>query len=213
MRIVITGREEQQRELAAKPLPEGVTIYWANDHDAGITDADAYFDLLYEDNGAFFRDTGNKPVFVNAVLDTSAALEKNMIRINAWPGFLQRDIMEIAGTEAALAEGKKILDALQWKHQEAPDAPGLIAARIICMIINEAYFGWGEGLSSRQDIDTAMKLGTNYPYGPFEWSEKIGLARIHALLLRLQQADARYDMAPALVQELNKTYTADKTVS
>jgi 3-hydroxybutyryl-CoA dehydrogenase len=213
MRIVITGREEQQQELAVKPLPEGITIHWAGDHDAGITDADAYFDLLYEENGAFFRNTGNKPVFVNVVLDTSAALEANMIRINAWPGFLQRDIMEIAGTDAALAEGRKILDALQWKYQATPDTPGLIAARIISMIINEAYFGLGEELSSRQDIDTAMKLGTNYPYGPFEWSEKIGLARIHALLLKLQQADARYDIAPALEQELNNLHTAHKPVS
>jgi 3-hydroxybutyryl-CoA dehydrogenase len=213
MRILITGREEQQQELAVKPLPEGVTICWASDHDAGVADADAYFDLLYEEKGAFFRNTGNRPVFVHAVLDASAALEANMIRINAWPGFLQRDIMEIAGTEAALTEGKKILDALQWKYQAAPDTPGLIAARIISMIINEAYFGLGEELSSRQDIDTAMKLGTNYPYGPFEWSEKIGLARIHALLLRLQQDDARYDIAPALEQELNQHTTAHKPLS
>ena len=36
----------------------------------------------------------------------------------------------------------------------------------------------GENVSTRDEIDTAMKLGTNYPFGPFEWAEKIGLKNI-----------------------------------
>ena len=45
------------------------------------------------------------------------------------------------------------------------------------MIINEAYFTWEAGTSTKEEIDIAMKLGTGYPYGPFEWGEKIGLSR------------------------------------
>ncbi len=41
------------------------------------------------------------------------------------------------------------------------------------MIINEAYFTAAEGHRFAEDIDISMKLDTNYPFGPFEWSKKI----------------------------------------
>jgi 3-hydroxybutyryl-CoA dehydrogenase len=43
-----------------------------------------------------------------------------------------------------------------------------------------------------------MKSGTNYPYGPFEWSEKIGVANILNLLEKLAKKEERYSPAPAL---------------
>lgn len=54
-----------------------------------------------------------------------------------------------------------------------------------------------------QVMDIAMKLGTNYPFGPFEWSEKIGLGRIHALLSKLSETSTRYQIAPALTKEIS----------
>ena len=82
------------------------------------------------------------------------------------------------------------------------DEPGLIAARTIAMLINEAYFALGEDVSTKEEIDLAMKLGTNYPYGPFEWSKKIGLKRIYMLLEKLGKTDNRYAIAPAMKSEL-----------
>jgi 3-hydroxybutyryl-CoA dehydrogenase len=73
------------------------------------------------------------------------------------------------------------------------------------MIINEAYFALGDEVSSKKEIDIAMKLGTNYPYGPFEWCEQIGLKNIHSLLTILKKNDSRYEIAPALVKELSFT--------
>jgi 3-hydroxybutyryl-CoA dehydrogenase len=46
-----------------------------------------------------------------------------------------------------------------------------------------------------------MKLGTSYPYGPFEWSTKIGLTRIYELLTELSSEDKRYTPAPLLEEE------------
>jgi len=46
-----------------------------------------------------------------------------------------------------------------------------------------------------------MKLGTNYPYGPFEWSNKIGLQKIYSLLKKLNEKERRYDIAPLLIEE------------
>ncbi|MFX8832908.1 3-hydroxyacyl-CoA dehydrogenase family protein, partial [Acinetobacter baumannii] len=77
----------------------------------------------------------------------------------------------------------------------------MLAARVVAMIINEAYFGWGEGISSKADIDIAMKLGTNYPYGPFEWGYKIGVQKILELLQVLSKTDDRYTPAKALIEE------------
>ena len=66
------------------------------------------------------------------------------------------------------------------------------------MIINEAFFALEEGVSSKEEIDVAMKLGTNYPYGPFEWQEKIGLQNIYQLLHNLSEKDKRYSVSPLL---------------
>ena len=47
--------------------------------------------------------------------------------------------------------------------------------RMLCRIINEAAFAITEDIASPQDIDTALKLGVNFPFGPIEWAEKIGI--------------------------------------
>jgi len=70
------------------------------------------------------------------------------------------------------------------------------------MIINEAWFAFGEKVSSKKDIDTAMKLGTNYPLGPFAWGEKIGLHKICRLLSVLAMENDRYQVAPLLLREV-----------
>ena len=81
------------------------------------------------------------------------------------------------------------------------DEPGLVSARIIAMIINEAWFAVGDEVSSREEIDTAMKLGTNYPFGPFEWATAIGAGNILELLNKLTVTDKRYQPAPLLIKE------------
>ena len=83
------------------------------------------------------------------------------------------------------------------------DRVGLVTPRIIAMIINEAYFTVMEGTASRADIDTGMKLGTNYPMGPFEWAGKWGIGNIYELLESLYNdtKDERYKICPLLKQE------------
>ena len=70
------------------------------------------------------------------------------------------------------------------------------------MIINEAWFAYADGVSTQQDIDLAMKLGTNYPYGPFEWGNKIGLNNIINLLLSMSEENSRYAPAPLLIKQV-----------
>jgi 3-hydroxybutyryl-CoA dehydrogenase len=79
-----------------------------------------------------------------------------------------------------------------------PDTIGMVTPRIVSMIINEAWYAFDEKISSKEEIDRAMKLGTNYPFGPFEWGEKIGIERIRKLLESLKRTDKRYTIAPGL---------------
>jgi 3-hydroxybutyryl-CoA dehydrogenase len=79
----------------------------------------------------------------------------------------------------------------------------MISLRIIAMIINEAYLVLQEGTSNRKDIDTAMKLGTNYPYGPIEWSEKLGIELVYNILKSMfdEYGDDRYRITPLLKEK------------
>ena len=66
--------------------------------------------------------------------------------------------------------------------------------------INEAFYTVEEGTAIEQDIDQAMKLGTNYPAGPFEMASTIGLPNICKLLSALERStgDSRYKICPLL---------------
>jgi 3-hydroxybutyryl-CoA dehydrogenase len=70
------------------------------------------------------------------------------------------------------------------------------------MIINEAAFALMDGVASAEDIDMAMKLGTNYPLGPLEWADRIGLDQVLSVLegLQAEHGDDRYRAAPLLRQ-------------
>ena len=72
------------------------------------------------------------------------------------------------------------------------DEPGLISAKVISAIVNEAFFALKEKVSTKDEIDIAMKLATNYPFGPFEWAEKIGYQKIYDLLSKLSETDLKY---------------------
>lgn len=203
MQIVLKATEAQKQVFLTRGIPAGITLLTPDELPAN-SNATAYFDLLFEEEGPAFANITDKPVFVNAVIATADQLPANCIRINAWNSFLERDLLEMAvgRNHSFVLQAEQLMQALGWKYQWVPDVPGLIAARVIAMIINEAYFGLGDGISSKEEIDIAMKLGTNYPFGPFEWSGKIGLGRIHALLSKLSETSNRYRVAPALTKEI-----------
>lgn len=203
MKIAVYAEEQQKEDFLAKGIPTDVSVYWLQPGEA-VPGADAYFDLTGEDDGVFpFSGIKERPVFVHAVITTANAFTENTIRINSWPGFSAGNVNEIYTSQPVLDKAKDILEKLGWSYKNAPDTPGMITARIVAMIINEAYFALGEQVSSKEEIDTAMKLGTNYPHGPFEWSQKIGLQKIYRLLLKLGEGNTRYTIAPALIKEAN----------
>jgi len=202
MQIVIKASPDQKACLESMEWAEGLQLLWAEDS-SFIKNADAYFDFCFEEEGWAFEAIKSLPVFVNAVCKTSDHLPSNAIRLNAWKSFLERPTWEIATLNDTFKQTSvAFLESIGRKAILVPDEPGFIAVRIVSMIINEAYFALGEEVSSKEAMDIALKLGTNYPYGPFEWAELIGLHKIKKLLEILQLNDDRYAPAPALLQDL-----------
>ncbi len=80
------------------------------------------------------------------------------------------------------------------------DAPGLVLGRIVCQVINESAFAFGEGVGSARDIDLGMVLGLSHPRGPLEWADEIGVDHVLDVLDALchEYREERYRAAPAL---------------
>jgi 3-hydroxybutyryl-CoA dehydrogenase len=207
MHIVVIADAVTQKELQDKQIRQGVQVYFVSAIEDASHQTDAFFYLADEEQLEKDIEKIKKlqsPVFVNAVLTTLKSLPPNCIRINGWPGFLLNKTLEVSANDVNAEAAAKILKGLGWEHLMVPDIVGFIAPRTIAMIINEAYFALSEEVSTKQEIDTAMRLGTNYPYGPFEWSEKIGLKKIYNLLIQLSQTDKRYIPAPLLEKEIKQ---------
>jgi 3-hydroxybutyryl-CoA dehydrogenase len=120
------------------------------------------------------------------------------------PTFLNRDLLEVSlYNEPDKAKLEQICTRLKTKFSVVDDRVGMVTPRIICMIINEAYYTVQEGTATREDIDLAMKLGTNYPYGPFEWAQRIGIKNVYELLeaVYTDTKDERYKICPLLKKE------------
>ncbi|HVS95699.1 MAG TPA: 3-hydroxyacyl-CoA dehydrogenase family protein [Puia sp.] len=138
-------------------------------------------------------------VIVNAVVPTTGEIGYPFVRMNGWPGWPEMSVHELAAPDHATAERVKALyGSIGHEFRLAPDTPGMIGPRILAAIINEAWFTWEAQVSSKEEIDTAMRLGTNYPFGPFEWSERIGIGNVLRLLRALSRSDARYTPCEAL---------------
>ncbi len=208
MNIVVLGNEDAKNELLAQCQNDSVHIIQIKEVAEFLnhTEADAYFDLQFEMNAEridVLKKFSAKPIFINAVPITILETDASFIRVNGWPTFLKKELFEAACLNESLKiEAENIFNALDKTIEWTPDVKGFISARVVSMIINEAYFALEEKVSTKKEIDTAMKLGTNYPYGPFEWGELIGLKNIYELLNELSKTDGRYTPAEVLKKEI-----------
>lgn len=97
---------------------------------------------------------------------------------------------------------------------EGRDMPGFIVNRVLMPYINEAVFALYEGIASVEDIDTAMKLGTNVPMGPLTLADFIGLDTCLAIMEVLHQGmggDSKYRPCPLLRKYVEAGWLGRKT--
>jgi 3-hydroxybutyryl-CoA dehydrogenase len=93
------------------------------------------------------------------------------------------------------------------------DYPGFISNRLLMPMINEAVFCLMEGVASRDDIDTVMKLGMNHPMGPLTLADFIGLDVCLRIMEVLQSGlgDDKYRPCPLLRRMVQAGHLGRKT--
>ncbi|MGB3089038.1 MAG: 3-hydroxyacyl-CoA dehydrogenase family protein [Chitinophagaceae bacterium] len=203
MKIVVITNDALKAELLQQGMPDDVQVEWQHEI-APVVGANAYVDLLFiQSEERINKLTALQPsvIIINCVEVTLSELPAGFIRLNGWNSFLKRPVAEMAGNGENKIIAEKIISCFNKTTEWVADVPGFITARVISTIINEAYFTLAEKVSTKDEIDTAMKLGTNYPFGPFEWSEKIGLKNIYGLLLLLSKTNSRYTPSDLLQKE------------
>ncbi|MCK9364502.1 MAG: 3-hydroxyacyl-CoA dehydrogenase NAD-binding domain-containing protein [Syntrophales bacterium] len=104
-------------------------------------------------------------------------------------------------SEATLAVAKTWGEKLGKECIVVKEAPAFVVNRILCLMLNEAFFVLGEGLATPEDIDKGMVLGCNQPIGPLALSDLIGNDTLLHIMegLRRELGD-KYIPAPLLVQ-------------
>lgn len=185
--------------------------------EAGVADA-ATLDLALREHGGFrmgpFELTDLIGQDVNLAVGTSVWEQTDRDPRYA-PVEIQRELVEAGrlGRKSGhgyfeYAENGQPLDATGDAARAAELVGGPIetdpVARTIAMLVNEGVDLVRRGAASAQDVDTAMKLGTNYPKGPHEWLAEIGAATIVEQLQALDKAfpGGRYRVSPALAEQV-----------
>lgn len=217
MNILVVGPPENQEEIIAK-FGENHEIISFDDLTEITEDAffkaDVVFDFYVSEEPEaldFYEQRPDLTVFTNMAMSCFGNVEiyqdetKNTIfGFNGLPTFINRSILECTlQNEKDTEKLKSICEKLKTDFEIVEDRVGMVTPRIICMIINEAYYTVQEGTAEKEDIDLGMKLGTNYPFGPFEWCEKIGVEKVFELLEAIYDdtKEERYKICPKLKKE------------
>ncbi|MCW1095246.1 3-hydroxyacyl-CoA dehydrogenase [Streptomyces sp. RS2] len=91
-----------------------------------------------------------------------------------------------------------LFQALGKEVSVVGDVPGMIVARTVARIIDLAFDAVARGVATPEDVDTAMRLGVNYPLGPFEWNRRLGDTWARDLLSHIHEWEPSGRCAPSL---------------
>jgi 3-hydroxybutyryl-CoA dehydrogenase len=217
MKILVVGDPKNQEEITAKFGEKHQIISF--DDLTEITkeaffEADVIFDFFIAEEPEaleFYEQRPDLSIFTNMAMSCFGHLEiyqqstqNTVFGFNGLPTFINRSVLECTLQDEKEKEKLNLLcGKLATDFEIVEDRVGMVTPRIICMIINEAYYTVQEGTAERKDIDLGMKLGTNYPFGPFEWSEKIGIKKVYELLEAIYDdtKEERYKICPKLKKE------------
>ena len=227
MHIVVLSGPEMAAEFKQK-FPEGkegLTYTFMHSHnllDQQPETADVVFDfLLHEQPERLSAYAPEQIVFCNAVTTQLADIVYQsglqepctLVGFNGLPSFLNRPVLEVSlYNNADEDKVKQVCESLGTEYLVVADRVGMVTPRMICMIINEAFYTLQENTAGVEDIDLGMKLGTNYPQGPFEWAKQIGIANVYKVLQAVYEdtKEERYKICPLLKTHYLKSQIALK---
>lgn len=214
MKILIIGEEENFKEFTEKfGEDHEYTFLGELNSPKFISGKDVVFDFRIDecpDHFEFYKSANSCIFFLNSVKISLSELiylhgdAPSVYGFNGLPGFLSRELVEVSTVDGERNdELESIFSRLGSSFKVVEDRVGMVTPRIIFMIINEAFYTVQEGTASREDIDLGMRLGTNYPYGPFEWLERTGIRHVYETLEAIYEdtKDERYKICPLLKKE------------
>ncbi|RPD40221.1 3-hydroxyacyl-CoA dehydrogenase family protein [Chitinophaga barathri] len=209
MDILITGDARRWEEFQATRNTDGHNCVWEPELQLIRGETDVVIDLSLDErpeNLMLYSMKPEVPVLGCLVKTSPSVWEQypHIYGVNWLLGFIGMSPLETALSAAGEAPAlEALMKTLGWAYETVRAATGMVTPRVVAMIINEAYFTAAEGTASREDIDISMKLGTNYPYGPFEWSKKAGIRNIYEVLQAVyrETGNERYKPAPLLREE------------
>lgn len=216
MQILVIGNNLNWDELKQKFGPEHKYLFGELEEDIKelMKSADVVFDFHPEKSSIKARYSNfSNAVFLNTSLISLSELidQSDFLQRDAFfgfcglPTFVNRPVLEASvSARKNVLQLENICSQLVTDFVCVEDRVGLVTPRVICMIINEAYCTLEEGIATKEDIDLAMKLGTNYPWGPFEWTKRIGIKQVIELLDAVYNdtQDNRYKVCVSLRNEL-----------
>ena len=103
-------------------------------------------------------------------------------------------------SETAVCNATGLLQASGIKVSRFTDVPGLAVMRTVAMLANEAADSVNQGVCTTAAVDSAMRLGVNYPQGPLTWADQVGLRTIRDVLTHLgaTYGEDRYRISPLI---------------
>ena len=203
-------RIEPPLTSAPTKLPKSVWIWPSSDHQDLIDPLTA----LFQKSGTTVE-TGEKPsataliVLCQIGYDLTTAIHelpqldgKRTVSVDVLFGLKgPRTLMVTPAIDPALRDQAHALLASDGQPVIViNDSPGYVAQRTVAMVVNVGCNIAQRGIASVEDIDKGVKLGLGYPFGPLEWGDRIGPARVLFILERLHAfySDPRYKPSPWL---------------
>lgn len=201
--IVLHGQSAAAHALADRLFERGIAYAWSEAEDErsrGQADdgriAEAGGAVLFVTDGRSATqraaDLGiANVVLIDAALDHASATRIAVgAAINAWA--------------PAIGAAIGLLQAAGFAVSRLNDIPGLIVMRTVAMLANEAADAVNQGVCDARGADAAMRLGVNYPRGPLEWADRIGLPAVRDVLANLARfyGEDRYRVSPLIQQHV-----------
>jgi len=171
-------------------------------------------DKSVKPGGVLATNTSSIPITRLAAVTARPDAVVGMHFMNPVPLMALVEIIRGAATSDATYQTTRALAEKMGKTTVlSKDFPGFIVNRILIPMINEACFAVMEGLGSVEDIDTAMKLGTNQPMGPLTLADFIGLdtCLFIAEVLHKGLGDDKYRPSPLLRQYVDAGWYGKKS--